>query len=80
MNTLLRCSIALATAALLAGCAHQGTMRHQPVAAAQAADYRQDGAYIQAVETRARVRGVEVHWVNPPLRRMVASADDAILD
>ena len=78
MNTLLRCCILCATALLLAACASHGTMRHQPAAAAAptASDgLQQDARYMQAVEYVARRRGVEVRWVNPPLKRMVASAD-----
>ena len=80
MNPLLRCCIATATLVLLAGCAHQGTMRHQPALAAPGATHQPDGAYIHAVEAKARVRGVDVHWVNPPVKRMVAAADDAHSD
>ena len=78
MNTLFRCSIGCAAALLLTACASHGTMRHQPAAAAAptASDgLQQDPRYMQAVEYVARRRGVEVRWVNPPLKRMVASAD-----
>ncbi|NLB57384.1 MAG: hypothetical protein GX805_02790 [Gammaproteobacteria bacterium] len=75
MNTLLRCCILCATALLLAACASHGTMRHQPAAATDADGLQQDVRYMQAVEYVARRRGVEVRWVNPPLKRMVASAD-----
>ncbi len=77
MNTLIRCSIPCAALLLMAGCATHGTMQSQPAAAAATQDmYEQDNLYIQAVETVARRRGVEVRWVNPPLKRMVASVDD----
>ena len=78
MNTLFRCSIGCAAALLLTACASHGTMRHQPAAAAAptASDgLQQDARYMQAVEYVARRREVEVRWVNPPLKRMVASAD-----
>lgn len=81
MNTLLRCCIPCAAALLMAACASHGTMRSQPAATATTpAAYEQDTRYIQAVEYVARRRGVEVHWVNPPLKRMIASADDSGLD
>ena len=77
MNTLFRCSIGCAAALLLPACASHGTLRHQPAAAAAAAadGLPQAVRYMQAVEYVARRRGVEVRWVNPPLKRMVASAD-----
>ena len=80
MNTLLRCCTAAATIVVLTACAHHGTMRHQPAAAAPSAGDGQNGEYIQAVEYTARRRGVEVHWVNPPVKRLVATADDNGLD
>lgn len=77
MNTLLRCCIAAAAVATLAACAHNGPMRHQqPAVASSTPLYEQNGEYIYAVEAKARRRGVDVHWVNPPLKRLVASADE----
>lgn len=77
MNGLLRCCIAAATVLGLAACASHGTMRYEPVAstAIQPTAFEQDAAYIQTVERVARRRGVSVQWINPPLRRVVASAD-----
>lgn len=78
MNTLLRCCIATAAVAGLAACAHSGAMHHQPASAAPVSStLQQDGEYIYFVETKARRRGVEVHWVNPPLKRLVATAADS---
>ncbi|NLG59681.1 MAG: hypothetical protein GX538_05925 [Gammaproteobacteria bacterium] len=76
MNTLLRCCVAAATVAGLAACAHSGTMGYQSAAVEPSSEFQHDGEYIQAVEYTARHRGVEVHWVNPPLKRLVATADD----
>lgn len=77
MNTLLRCCTLCATALLLSACASHGTMLDQPAVATSTDDsgYQQDVRYMQAVEYVARRRGVEVRWVNPPLKRMVATAD-----
>ena len=81
MNTLLRCCIPCAAALLMAACASHGTMHSQPAAAATTQDgFEQDTQYMQAVEYVARRRGVEVRWVNPPLKPMIASADDNGLD
>ena len=78
MNTLLRCCIAAGAVATLAACAHSDTMRHQSAAVAPGSTtYQQDSEYIQIVETKARHRGVEVHWVNPSVKRLVASASDS---
>lgn len=75
MNTLLRCCILCAAVLLMVACASHGTMQSQPAVAATTPDgYEQDTRYIHAVEYVARRRGVEVHWVNPPLKRIVASA------
>jgi len=76
MNTLLRCCITGIAAAGLAACASHGTMRHQPVAAADASGRNYDVEYVQMVEHVARRRGVDVQWVNPPKKRLVASSDD----
>lgn len=35
----------------------------------------QDTTYVRQVERIARKRGVDVKWVNPPIRRSVASND-----
>lgn len=72
-------NIVLVAAALgLAACAsHGGMTSHAPAAAATAGSdshYARDVAYIATVEKVARRRGVGVHWVNPPVRR-VAHAD-----
>lgn len=77
MNTLLRCCIAAAAAASLAACAHSGTMRHQAATVVPTSAYQQDGQYIRVVEAGARRRGVDVHWVNPPVKRLVAAAADS---
>lgn len=64
--------MAMAAGALLAGCATtqpaQTSSRHQ-----------MDTAYVQTVEHMARNRGVSVHWVNVPERRVtVATAATAV--
>ena len=33
----------------------------------------EDGAYVARVERTARDRGVSVHWVNPPLKRVAST-------
>jgi hypothetical protein len=36
----------------------------------------QDDQYVSAVEEIAKRRGVRVHWVNPPDRRIVVASND----
>lgn len=35
-----------------------------------------DTTYVQQVERMARSRGVSVHWLNPPIKRMPTSSDN----
>lgn len=80
MNSLLRCCIVVAAALGASACASQGYSGYASSAASQATvDYERDREYTAAVEQVARYRGVEVHWVNPPVRRVsVASADNGL--
>lgn len=77
MNSLLRCCI-VATAALgAAACASHGVVGYAPTAASGPVKFTGDAEYTGAVEQLARRRGVEVHWVNPPVKRTsIASVDD----
>ena len=81
MNSLLRCCI-VATAALgAAACASHGSPGYATTAASDPAEFTRDAEYTGAVEHLARRRGVEVHWINPPVKRTrVASADDNGVD
>jgi hypothetical protein len=51
-----------AAAALVVGCASGGSSSLATKSSAQAVDQ----TYVARVESLARHRGVEVHWVNPP--------------
>lgn len=56
---------------LLAGCAGMHERDTAPVATTYAAPGRieQDRAYMARVEQKARMRGIEVRWVHPPVLR-----------
>lgn len=80
MNRLLRCTSMSLAALGLAACAspHGGAgygaapVRSPP--AVQGA-FERDAAYIDYVERTARRRGIDVRWVNPPVKR-IASRND----
>lgn len=74
MNSLLRCCFIIASVLALAACASQGDTRSGSAAPAATDNHRQDGTYMFTIERVARRRGVEVQWVNPPLRRASESA------
>jgi PBP1b-binding outer membrane lipoprotein LpoB len=67
-----RIALVLATALLLAGCASMrddgSTAYVQPTSQSQATIV-DDVAFMQKVERQARMRGIEVTWVNPPVKR-----------
>lgn len=65
--------LALAAGALLAGCATTDP-------ALMSNRYQMDTAYVQAVENLARNRGVSVHWVNVPERRVPVATAAATVD
>ncbi|MGY0561458.1 hypothetical protein ACW7G2_12160 [Luteimonas sp. A277] len=78
MKGLLRSCFIIAASGL-AACASQADMRlAAPVATTtiQSDVFRNDAAYISGVERIARRRGVEVHWIHPPLLR----PDTAVVD
>lgn len=58
----MRFFVITAAAALIVGCAGGGSSSLATKSSAQAVDQ----AYVAKVETLARHRGVDVHWVNPP--------------
>lgn len=68
-----RIALVAATTFLLAGCASMGEDRTTYVAPAPAAGSQQtvqtDTAYMARVEQQARIRGIDVQWINPPSRR-----------
>lgn len=60
----------------LAGCATSGSTASVAPAAAPVASgdrIEQDSAYVQRVEQIAKRRGIGVTWVNPPVKRRVAT-------
>jgi hypothetical protein len=72
MYALLRFAIAATAMAGLAACAgtqHRATAA-APVEHVRTGTYQGDPEYVAAVEHVARRRGVQVHWVNPPVRRV----------
>lgn len=75
-STAVRAALVAASALILAGCATSGsTASVAPAAAPQASGDRieQDSAYVQRVEQIAKRRGIGVTWVNPPVKRRVAT-------
>ena len=71
MNRVLRLAPAFALVVLLSSCTSTG-----PVATTRAGSALAPGtpvtddAYMAAVHAKAQRRGVEVHWVNPPVTRV----------
>jgi hypothetical protein len=73
MRTVLRLAIATVAVAGLSACAstHQWTAAtDKAVQQPTTAHYEGDLEYIAAVEHIARRRGVQVRWVNAPVRRI----------
>jgi uncharacterized lipoprotein YmbA len=68
-----RIALLAATTLLLAGCASMGDDKTTYVAPAPTAASQQtvqtDAAYMQRVEQQARLRGIDVTWINPPTKR-----------
>lgn len=74
MNSLLRCCIVALAAAGVGACASQGSAGYAASAPAQVpGNHVPDARYIARVEQLARRRGIDVHWVNPPLRRVTVA-------
>ncbi|WP_149194020.1 hypothetical protein [Luteimonas suaedae] len=81
MNRPLLCTIVSLFALGLAACAStQGGAGYGAAAPAGSqptqAIFERDAAYIAYVERTARMRGLDVRWVNPPVKR-VARNDDS---
>lgn len=75
MNRPLLCTIVSLSMLGLAACA--STQGGAVSAGPQPAQgFERDAAYIAYVERTARMRGIDVRWVNPPLKR-VARSDDS---
>jgi hypothetical protein len=70
MSTFTRPAVALLSGAAwlaLAGCA---TNQEYAASPARPGSVVADDAYVAAVERLARMRGIQVQWVNPPTRRI----------
>lgn len=67
-------------ALVLAGCASSGGLASAPPPPSADSQSRlvTDARYVAYVERQARMRGVEVVWVNPPTR--IAELADAVAD
>lgn len=75
MSTFTRPAAALLAGAAglaLTGCA---TTREHAASPARAGSVVSDDAYVAAVERLARMRGIQVQWVNPPTRRIPGRAE-----
>ncbi len=78
MNALLRLVPLGIVAVVATGCASSHRLADaprpaQPPATAAGSDIQTDAVYVATVEYIARRRGVEVVWVNPPLKRTRAA-------
>src|SRR5690606_28995817 len=82
MNSLLRCCIVAVAVLGAAACASHGYSGYAPaVSGNTSGEFTRDTDYTAAVEQLARRRGVDVRWVNPPVKRAsLASVDDNALD
>jgi hypothetical protein len=70
-----RIALALAATVALAGCASMRDDTASYVApAASHQTVQTDTAYIQRVEQQARIRGIGVTWINPPIKRTRVAA------
>ena len=75
MKRVLRTALIATSPVLLAACASSGGMASAPMASPSYQVGEQvvmDVQYVGAVEQTARRRGVSVHWVNPPQKRIPA--------
>lgn len=67
MNTARKCMSLVVGSLLLVGCASSGTAQLNPGTRHRDAGY--DVAYMAAVEKASENSGVEVIWINPPVKR-----------
>lgn len=81
MRTSHQAALIAASAVLLTACASSGGMASsQPASSYHPPEkVTRDERYVAMVERVARRRGVKVHWINPPTRRVDAAgqADEA---
>lgn len=61
MKRFLTILIALLSALLLTACAGSAPVRQSPIEI--------DGAYVYTIESHANRAGVDVVWINPPVKR-----------
>lgn len=73
---LLRMALVAIPVLALSACASSGGMAVAHQAQPHSAKLITDADYIAYVERKARLRGVEVVWVNPPLRTEAELAGD----
>ena len=65
-----RIALIALTASLCAGCAGtQERSAYVPPRAGASGTIYTDVAYMQRVEAQARARGIDVTWINPPMKR-----------
>ena len=68
-----RIAVALAATLVLGGCASMrddNTTTYVVPPASSQATVQDDTAYMQKVEQQARMRGIDVRWINPPTKRI----------
>ena len=61
--------VVLASSFCVACAGTQERAAYAPSHAASVATIHTDATYIQRVEAKARARGVDVAWINPPMAR-----------
>ena len=70
MNAALRVVTATVLLAGLAACANSSGIARRPVVQPQPGTLVTDAVYVSRVERLAGRRYMQVHWVNPPQRRV----------
>lgn len=78
MNTKLRATFLVVAIAGLSACASMGerSLAASPTSSSSSATIIVDYARMDKIEQAARVRGVDVQWYNPPMKRRASKAGD----
>lgn len=67
------CALGLAACASTQGGAGYGAAPAGPQSSQEM--FERDAAYMAYVERTARMRGIDVRWVNPPIKRVARNGD-----
>lgn len=80
MKTIHLAALSASSALLLTACASSGGMASAPSQYESGHSQEkvvQDAQYVAYVERVARRRGVQVHWIHPPVKRVAVADVDA---